>query len=95
MLSLGKPSAVALDFVRGRLCEVPESARRIDFLYLFPMTDCDVESAASSPEASREDGCSKSAVADWGIDPSICRFRLRFPEPEDDGEDMVKARTLT
>ena len=59
----------------------------LDFLCLLPII-FGPESAASSPEASRDEGCWRSAVEDfaigaWKVDP-----RLRFTEPEDDGEDM-------
>ena len=49
------------------------------------MTACDVESPASSPEASRDDAWRRSAGA---LVVSI-ESSLRLPEPADDGEDIV------
>ena len=80
--------AAALDLVRGRFAGgLPVSACSVDFLCLLLVTSCEAESAASSPEASREEGWRRSAVEDGLIeDGSGLRFRL--PEPEDEGEDM-------
>lgn len=45
------------------------------------------ESASSSPEASLEEGCCSSTAED--LNRSDAEVRFRFPEPVDDGEDMV------
>ncbi len=50
------------------------------------------EPAASSPEASRDDGCKRSVVDDAGIavvGSVDLRFRLAVPDPVDDGEDIT------
>ena len=51
---------------------------------------CGAESAASSPEASREDGWSRSAVEDCLIEGWKVEVRFLFPEPEEDGDDIAK-----
>ena len=87
-----RPSA-ALDFVLGRLLDtLVESADAADFLCFMLVTAWEAESAASSPEASRDDGWRRSAVADCLVE--LCRVEVRFlfPEPEDEGDDMVAGR---
>lgn len=46
------------------------------------------ESASSSPEASREEGCCSSTAED--LSRSEADVRFRFAEPVDDGEDMMR-----
>ena len=86
------PSA-ALDLVLGRLLDaLAESADAADFLCFILVTAWDAESAASSPEASRDDGWRRSAVEDCLVE--LCRVEVRFlfPEPDDEGDDMVARR---
>ena len=83
------PSA-ALDLVLGRFLDVlVESAIASYFFCFILFTSWDAESAASSPEASRDDGWRRSAVEDCSVE--LCRVEARFlfPEPDDDGDDMV------
>lgn len=83
------PSA-ALDFVLGLLLDAPvESADAADFLCFIVVTAWEAESAASSPEASRDDGWRRSAVEDCFVE--LCRVEVRFllAEPDDEGDDMV------
>ena len=63
------PSA-AFDLVLGRLLDtLAESVEATDFLCLTPLVIAwDAESAASSPEASREEGWRRSAVEDFLIE---------------------------
>ena len=49
------------------------------------------EAAASSPDASREDGWRRS----MGIEVGMVEFRFRFPEPEDDGDDIRMGLVVT
>ena len=82
------PSA-ALDLVLGRLLDaLVESADAVDFLCFMLVTAWEAESAASSPEASRDDGWRRSAVEDWLV--VLCRREVRFlfPEPDDEGDDI-------
>ena len=81
---------VAVDRVLGRLLGgLLESLDGAGFL-CFPLaTSCAVESSASSPDASRDDGCWSSATEDFFIPVDSVELRFRFPDPEDDGEDMV------
>lgn len=82
--------AAALDLVRGRFAGgLPASACAADFLCLLLVTSCEAESAASSPEASREEGWRRSAVEDCLIEDGA-GLRFRLPEPDDEGEDMTK-----
>ncbi len=85
--------SVAFDLVLGRLLgALVESFGAADFLFLTPLvTACEAESAASSPEASRDDGCRRSAVEDCLIECWRFEVRFRFDEPEDDGDDIVWA----
>lgn len=54
------------------------------------------ESSPSSPEASRDEGCNRSAVDDFGIladdnwDWDWDALRLRLAEPERDEEEDMK-----
>ena len=83
-------SASIVDRVLGRLAGgfIP-STIAVDFFGLKFVLLGAAESPASSPEASREEGWSRSAVEDWAIDFERVDARFRFPEPEDDGEDMT------
>ena len=82
------PSA-ALDLVLGRLLDVlVESANAADFLCFMLVTAWEAESAASSPEASRDDGWRRSAVEDCSAEFCRVEARFLFPEPDDDGDDM-------
>lgn len=85
---------MGLDLVLGRLFGGLESVGAAVFLCLLCRTDWGAGSAASSPEASREDGWSRSAVEDcWVIDIAgwLIDVRFRFPGlVEDDGEDIVR-----
>ena len=81
--------SVALDLVLGRLLDaLVESADTADFLCFILVTAWEAESAASSPEASRDDGWRRSAVEDFLVE--LCRVEVRFllPEPDDEGDDM-------
>ena len=87
-LLLFGPSA-ALDLVLSRLLIAPvESADAADFFCFVLVTASEAESAASSPEASRDDGWRRFAVEDCLVE--LCRVEVRFlfPEP-DEGDDMV------
>lgn len=83
---------MGLDLVLGRLYgRFVESDGAVIFLCLLCSTDCGAGSAASSPEASREDGWSKSAVEEcWVNDGWSTVVRFLFPEPDEDGEDIAK-----
>jgi hypothetical protein len=61
----------------------------LPFLWPAPMDSGAVDSP-SSPEASREEGCSKSIVDDLFVDGKVAVL-FRFPtlEPAEEGEDMV------
>ena len=77
----------------GRLLDgLVESIDVKSFLCLLLVASGTAEPAASSPEASRDDGCSKSAVDDLVmLDGRVeVRFRLAIPEPEEDGDDMAR-----
>jgi hypothetical protein len=81
--------AVAPEWVRGRFAGGFEvSIEAGTFLCLW-VGVCTVESPASSPEASRDDGCCSSVTEDFFIAVIKVTFLLRFPEPEDEGEDML------
>lgn len=72
-----------------------ESLAAADFLCFTPLvTACEAESAASSPEASRDDGCRRSAVDDCLIELERFEVRFRFDEPEDDGDDIARLDDL-
>lgn len=61
------------------------------FLCLLCRTDWGAGSAASSPEASREEGWSMSAVEDCcATDGWLIEVRFLFPELEEEGEDMTR-----
>lgn len=82
--------SAALDFVRARLLGgMPVLSMELLAPCLRRVL-CEGESASSSPEASREDGCSMSALED--LASSEVAVRLRFPEPLEEGEDMVPGR---
>ena len=96
ILGIGVPllellSAIALDRVLGRLAGgLVESMDIVDFLCLAIVGACvEVSSAASSPEASRDEGCCRSTVEDFFIPEARFAVRFRFPEPDDEGEDML------
>ena len=79
----------AFDLVRGRLVGGWEvSVAVVVFRCLLLVTAWEVESPASSPEASREEGWRRSAVEDCAIEVGPVRFRL--PDPEDEGEDIAE-----
>ena len=89
-----KLSAVTFDRVRGLLAGgCVESTEVTAFLCLMAAGGV-VTSAASSPEASLEEGCNRSAVELILIRSAGSTFRLRLPEPEDDGEDIVIVPTI-
>ena len=92
MLAIPLPtqlSLVALDRVRGRLAGgLEESIEAEDFLCLVVVLERVAESSASSPEASREEGCSKSFGTEVGA-----ALRFRLPVSEEDGEDIAGAGT--
>lgn len=83
------PSA-ALDLVLCRLLDaLAESANAADFFCFILVTACEAESAASSPEASRDDGWRRSAVEDCLVELGRVEVRFLFPEPDDEGDDMA------
>jgi hypothetical protein len=80
--------AAAAVRVRGRLLGGAslESFELTDFL-CFEGREGD--SAASSAEASRDEGCRRSAVEDLSRSDGICVVRLRLAaEPVEDGDDI-------
>ena len=79
--------------VRGRLLGGFEESIEVEDFLCFPpvLVAVVVLSSASSPDASRDEGCSNSAVVEFLTDFSVDGARLRFPEPEDDGDDMEAA----
>ena len=82
-------TSAAFDLVLGRLFDaLVESADAADFFCFILATAWDAESAASSPEASRDDGWRRSAVEDCLVE--LCRVEVRFlfAEPDDEGDDM-------
>lgn len=79
------PSA-ALDLVLGRLLDALVASA--DFLSFILETAWEAESAASSPEASRDDGWRRSAVEDCFVEFCNVEVRFLFPEPDDEGDDM-------
>ena len=99
LLMLGMPagpfsrvdSAVTVDRVRGLLFGglLVASRELVDFLCLELVKAAAGESSASSPEASRDDGWSRSTVEDFKILLGRCALRFRLLEPpEDEGEDI-------
>ena len=87
---MGPSCTAALDLVRGRLLGGWDaSVAAAAFRCLLLVTAWEVESPASSPEASREEGWRRSAVEDCAIEVGNVRFRL--PDPEDDGEDIAES----
>ena len=83
------PSA-ALDLVLVRLFgALVETIAAADFLCLIFVIAWEVESVASSPEASREDGCDRSAVDDCLFGLVRVELRFRLPDPDEEGDDMV------
>lgn len=94
MSLLEAPSLVAADRVLGRLLGgLLESLDGAGFLCLPLAEFCAVESSASSPDASRDDGCWSSATEDFFMPVGRVELRFRFPDPEDDGEDMLTSRS--
>lgn len=86
------PSA-ALDLVLGRLLDaLVGSADAADFFCFMLVTAWEAESAASSPEASRDDGWRRSVVEDCLVELGRVEIRFLFPEPDDEGDDMVVRR---
>lgn len=89
---LADGSAAALDFVLGRLWGgFADSADAVVFLCLLFKTAWDVSSAASSPDASREEGWSRSAVEDCLRDGWIGDVRFLLLEPDEDGDDILQS----
>ena len=84
------PSA-ALDLVRGRLLGWPDASAFFCFTIL--ATLCAVESAASSPDASRDDGCCRSAGTSCLFAFSTVLALFRLLEPEDEGDDISGVRS--
>jgi hypothetical protein len=84
-MPLGAVSA-ALDLVRARLLGgTPELS--IELLAVcFRRVLCEGDSANSSPEASREEGCNMSAVDVFAT--PLAAVRLRLEDPVDEGEDI-------
>ena len=83
-------SAVAVDRVLGLFVGgFAESTAGADFLCLRVVTAWAVESSASSPEASRDDGWSRSAVDNCVLACARFVVRFRFDDPADEGEDIV------
>lgn len=92
-------SAATIDLVRGRfvgggaLLLLPVDSGSGTFLLCFADVEGAAESSPSSPEASREEGCSSSVVADWGMLTGLrceaLRFRLPAGEDDDWEEDMA------
>ena len=80
--------SAALDRVRGRLLGAV-----LPSFFLCLTADvmlCAAESAASSPEASREEGWRRSALF-AAVVLSRVEARLRLPDPDDEGEDIPRA----
>lgn len=76
--------SVAFDFVRARLLGGTPVLSIELLAACLRRVLCEGESASSSPEASRDEGCSMSAV-----DVFATAVRLRFAEPWEEGDDMV------
>lgn len=86
---MAAPSA-GLDLVLGRLLDaLVESTVAADFLCFILVRAWEAESAASSPEASRDDGWRRSAVEDCLVEHCRVEVRFLFPEPDDEGDDMI------
>ena len=85
--------AAAAARVRGRLLGGAsfESIELVDFL-CFDMREGD--SAASSAEASRDEGCSRSVVEDLRRSDGIWLVRLRLADPVEEGDDIEKVLRL-
>ena len=79
-----------LGLLAGGLCE---STEVVAFLCFVPAGICAVESSASSPEASLDDGCRTSAVEEFLMAAvrSFCLFLLF--ELEDEGDDICMVRS--
>ena len=89
---LVRPSA-ALDLVLGRLLDaLVRSADAAYFFCFMLVTAWEAESAASSPEASRDDGWRRSVVEDCLVELGRVEIRFLFPEPDDEGDDIVVRR---
>lgn len=84
----GIDSPVAADLVRALLAGGFKSPDKAVFLCLVPAGIGVVESSASSPDASLEEGCSRSAVDDLARSSGAPGLRFRLAEPEDEGEDI-------
>lgn len=83
-------SAVALDRVLGLFVGGFVASRdEIDFLCLLLVTSWTVESSASSPEASRDDGWSRSAADNCLLVWARFVVRFRFDDPSEEGDDML------
>ena len=79
-----------LDRVLGLLAGgLPESTEVVAFLCFAPAGICAVESSASSPEASLEDGCSRSVVEEFVTVAGRSLFLFLLPELRDDGDDIA------
>lgn len=83
--------SVTTELLRGRFDGglLPSGDTSV-FLGLWLTVSGTAESAASSPEASRDDGWRRSAVEDFlAVEPRVeARLRLAVPEPDDEGEDI-------
>ena len=79
--------------VRGRLLGGFEASIEVEDFLCFPpvLVAVVVLSSASSPDASRDEGCSNSAVVEFLTDFSVDEARFRLPELEDDGDDIEAA----
>lgn len=94
MISPDKGSAAALERVLGRFAGgLADSIDSEAFLCLRLVVNCAVESSASSPEASRDEGWRRSTVDGCSATPGNTEFLFRLPEPEDDGEDIIRRAT--
>lgn len=87
-------SATAPDRVRARFEGGTLLVASMDealFLCLVDGPASAAESSPSSADASRDDGCSRSVVDDFGMfSGRMCEeLRLRFPALEGDDEDML------
>jgi hypothetical protein len=84
-------SLVAEDLVRGRFDGgFTESVEMVFFLCLWLEVAGTAESSASSPDASRLEGWSRSAVEDFGMFLGSAEGLFLLAElPEEEGEDMV------
>lgn len=76
----------AVDRVRARLLGGTLSSRELLVACLRVRVWCEGASASSSPDASRDKGCCRSAAADGSRSDALDRFL--FAELGEDGDDM-------